>query len=43
MGYDCDNIVSKATMSEEKAQRAPIDVDWLADRLRMEQDNNMVM
>merc|ERR1711936_759647 len=35
---DCDEMVSEASLSEEKAQRAMIDAARLADELRAEQD-----
>merc|ERR1712127_692898 len=43
MGHDLDEMVSEASMSEEKAQRAMIDAARLADELRQEQDVAMML
>merc|ERR1712059_78810 len=43
MGHDLDEMISEATMSEEKAQRAMIDAARLADELRGEQDISMTL
>jgi myosin heavy chain 6/7 len=43
MGHDLDEMITEATMSEEKAQRAMIDAARLADELRGEQDISMTL
>jgi len=43
LGTDLDEMTTEAQMSEEKAQRAMIDAARLADELRAEQDNAMML
>merc|ERR1719454_1661236 len=43
MGHDLDEMSAEAGMSEEKAQRAMVDAARLADELRAEQENAMML
>merc|ERR1719188_2659050 len=43
LGHDLDEMSSEAQASEEKAQRAMVDAARLADELRMEQENAMML
>merc|ERR1711910_219731 len=43
LGHDLDEMTGEAHMSEEKAQRAMIDAARLADELRAEQENAMML
>merc|ERR1719315_945184 len=43
LGNDLDEMTTEAHMSEEKAQRAMIDAARLADELRAEQENSMML
>merc|ERR1711992_132937 len=43
LGHDLDEMTSEAKMSEDKAQRAMVDAARLADELRMEQENAMML
>merc|ERR1712050_539444 len=43
LGHDLDEMTGEAHMSEEKAQRAMVDAARLADELRMEQENAMML
>merc|ERR1719452_338601 len=43
LGNDLDEMVSEAQLSEQKAQGAMIDAARLADELRVEQDNAMML
>merc|ERR1719430_2150229 len=43
LGTDLDEMTTEAHMSEEKAQRAMIDAARLADELRAEQENSMML
>merc|ERR1712050_763357 len=43
LGHDLDEMTGEAHMSEEKAQGAVVDAARLADELRMEQENAMML